>query len=475
MQIRIRDRYNVIAFAYPWRDHPIPGAVTPPGFPYYGSEWGERNPVTGRWVGKPQNTVEYGRKVLGWCKQYGIRYLAGYWSGHTGTLDTLQHFRDSLLGIPLSELGDVRLCYNFETSVGPARLEAAIMNGLADLANPRYARLTDANGQARPLIFMWGDTAAAWPAAFRDLVTRVRNHCVDVLRTPEPFIVPTQHLIHANRSEIFDSVDGFYRHSFALVPNTHRTTAEATPGTEAQWRLERDLVRGRVQPRTGLPLVYVPGTMPQFAKGEKGGPDYQRLGWVEAKSKAQVVELYRRMKPYAPMTSFRIVPTGIASLDVEIEMLVAATSFNEWPEASCLEPCWAEPVGDGVYRYGHDFLAALAETFGATAQTPRVLGPVWSSLVARWRKVGESPPRPQVPDAFDLLFASDGGFQVRQLSPSSELERGQVLDLDSNVLRLWSQTRRREDLLQVLLSNQGNRLALTNQANGFNQTFDRVA
>ncbi len=475
MQIRIRNRYNVIACAYPWRDHAISGGTTPPAFPSYWPEWGGRESPSKPWMSKPQNTPEYGREVLRWCKQYGVRHLAGYWSGHPDTLDTLRHFKDSLLGIPLSEFGDVRLCYNFETSVGPARLEAAIMNNIGDLRNERYTRITDANGQQRPLILMWGDTAGNWPAAFRDLVTRVRNHCVNVLRMPEPFILPTQHLIHANRPEIFESVDGFYRHSFALVPNTHRTTAEATPGTEAQWKLERDLVRGRVQPRTGLPLVYVPGVMPQFAKGDKGGDHYRRLGWVEAKNKGQVLELFRRMKPYAPMTSFRIVPTGIASLDVEIDMLVAVTSWAEWAEASCLEPCWAQPVGDGVYRYGHDFLEALAETFAPAAQAPISFGPVWASLVAQWRKVGESPSRPGVPDDFDLRFAEDGTFLATRPSPPGELERGQVLNVSGNLLRLWSHTRRREETLRVLVRDEGGQLSLINQEAGFNQTFERVA
>jgi hypothetical protein len=145
-----------------------------------------------------------------------------------------------LLVRQIPDLGNLRLAYMFgvlrytnpdrgfpETA---ADIIAKVREWALDMANrARYAYITDARGNSRPMLFCWGailnESAAA--AAFHSMVGTIRQIVKD--RTgATPFIVLSQHNALGPRFEkVTSSVDAFYQHEIA-TPDKRNAPAQST-------------------------------------------------------------------------------------------------------------------------------------------------------------------------------------------------------------------------------------------------------
>jgi len=101
--------------------------------------------------------------------------------------------------------------------------------------------------------------------------------------------------------------------------------------------------------------------------------------------------------------------------------------------------------------------------------TPERLG----RFLYHWTKVGESPPSP-VPDHFDLRFYADGSFLTFFNGPYRVAEHGEVRNLTSNRMELFSLERGELSIWTYSFLDSGRLLRIQRLSDGFQQDFRRT-
>ncbi|HEX7155309.1 MAG TPA: hypothetical protein VF618_27835 [Thermoanaerobaculia bacterium] len=361
-EIEVRTTWQVIVTSYQWLIHDTGVGPRQPAFGYQSGT---------RWVAKAQNTPEYGRYMAQLAKTYGIRMFSSYWTyEHNGLVMPLRNFNSSIGSLPMTELGPIRFIYMFDLVQFPlrwSRLQNAIIERKAEILGPKYTRLRDSRGVLRPIIMFWGDQANQAPAAFQTMIDNVRKAFAPV----EPYFITTQHGINSNDDRLIRSVDAFYEHSLYHNYNAQASpTAGPRPATldtktstdltvERIWKPHRAALQGKTNFHTGLPVMLMPGAMPQLELHD------QRRGFVQARNKADVEYMFAKSKQYAPVVSARRTD-GV----IELERWIVLTDFNEWVEGHTIEPCRRVPPEQSEtepynanHEYGDDFMEAFRDAY----------------------------------------------------------------------------------------------------------------
>lgn len=361
-EIEVRTTWQVIVTSYQWLVHDTGVGPRQPAFGYMSGT---------RWVAKAQNTPEYGRYMAQLAKTYGIRMFSSYWTyEHNGLVMPLRNFNSSIGSLPLTELGPIRFVYMFDLVQFPLRwehLREAIKERKNEILGPKYARLRDSRDVLRPIIMFWGHQANQAPGSFKTMIEQLRAAFAPV----EPYFIPTHHGIQSNSDDLIRSVDAFYEHSLY-----HHYDANANPATgprpaaldtrtstdltvERLWRPHRDALQGKTNSYTGLPVMFMPGAMPQIELND------HRRGIVYARSKADVEYMFAKSKQYAPTVWARRTADAI-----ELERWVVLTDFNEWAEGHTIEPCRRIPPEQSEnepynanHEYGDDFMQAFRDAY----------------------------------------------------------------------------------------------------------------
>lgn len=362
-EVEITTVHHVIACAYPWNNVAIPLSREA-----HGSQHGEMR--NGRWYRLPQNTRAYGLKVAGWCNEYNIRYLSGFWSGDPRR-PCLEHFESSLGVLSPQELGQLRLIYMFTLQASVDRIKEAVTSRAAALLGPTYARLMDSRGVSRIPIMFWGEESATNSVAFQRLLNELRAFFKE--RGGELFVITTHHILQSQDDRLLRSVDAVYRHE--CYHNIDReghnpaplNTAQSVAPTRQRWLANRQQLQGKTQSATGLPVYYFPGTMPSFWR-----PSSPERGKVVAQTRDQVRSMFVALRDDATTVCVR---SGTAGL--EIHKWAVLTSWNEWVENSTIEPCFVrsnrtpEEIASYGYDYGTDHLAQIRDIFKTTRRVLR--------------------------------------------------------------------------------------------------------
>lgn len=106
--LRVKYRYHVIGCGYPRYSRDTPADAVNARWPEFG--YWKNGVVGGTWMAKAQNTTEYGRRTLGFCRDNSIRILTGWWdiNDRAPLANTIAAFREiDLKNEPL------RLAYMF--------------------------------------------------------------------------------------------------------------------------------------------------------------------------------------------------------------------------------------------------------------------------------------------------------------------------------------------------------------------------
>ena len=376
--ILLTTRYNVIAASYPWITHEV-------GYgngPEHGSEHGRNPNLPGQtWVTLPQNTLEYGRKVVQWCHEAGIGYISGQWTKDFPTLDS---FLSSVGAVSDAEMGNLKMIFLFDLGPGLAFVKQAIMNYSPRMLSPRYARIEDANHAIRWPIMFWGGVPKTPPPVlgghdFRVMIDEVRQY----LRTNHninPYFIRSHHALRIGDQEIRRSVDAFYRHECAhnYDPNGHPaplTTSESAPRTVNEWNADKNVLNTgcggqrcvTFDPVSPLPVAYFTGAMPSLWRRSE-----VNRGKVICQNPRQAETMFEAIRSNSQTICTRVTAPG----KVTVDRWVVITSWAEWSEDTCIEPCHVRPGREpdspdslvNGYDYGHDFLQIIARRFRTTVQ-----------------------------------------------------------------------------------------------------------
>ncbi|HEX6085026.1 MAG TPA: hypothetical protein VF266_10910 [Thermoanaerobaculia bacterium] len=373
-EIEVRTTWQVIVTSYQWLTRDGPVGPRQPAFGYMSGS---------RWMAKAQNTPEYGRYMAQLARTYGIRMFSSYWTYESDSLVMpLRNFKSSIGSLPLSELGAVRFIYMFALDlfhVRWQRLQQVILDLKSEILGPKYTRLRDSRGVLRPVIMFWGDQANRAPREFQTMIANLRREFAPV----EPYFIMTQHGIHTNDDGFIRSLDAFYEHA---LHHNYSASANPTSGprpaaldtrtatdltVERQWKPLRAALQGKTNLHTGLPVLYMPGAMPQLELHD------QRRGIVYARSKADVEYMFAKSKQYAPVVWSR------RSGDVvELERWLVLTDFNEWVEGHTIEPCRRVPPEQSEtepynanHEYGDDFMEAFRDAYKPEVRVRLFPGP----------------------------------------------------------------------------------------------------
>jgi hypothetical protein len=390
--LRVKYRYHVIACGYPRYDRDTPADTVNARWPEFG--YWKNGVVGGTWMARAQNTTEYGRRTLGFCRDNSIRVLTGWWDINDQV--ALKNTQAAFNAIDLKN-EPLRLAFMFGAQnfknpgfygMPPKPLDSsvAIENMVRDHWAPaaanrdRYAWITDGAGQQRPLVMIWGDPSHARNEYADYLLNKIRP-LYRRIAGAEPFIVMAEHALFEENlaAKVYRGLDGVYQHQCWIDDSRAITTRESILGTERAFKdaLEklnrRDaLNRPVVRNWEGKPLVFFPGTMPQFREDRLPRPDPRYVlaaAPTEDQGRADVTAMFQLAKRYAPTLS---VTPGSGDCDVIVNKWVTLTSFNEWPEGSTIEPSvvrgrkyagsTADPRGS-TCDYGHDFLDIIRRLF----------------------------------------------------------------------------------------------------------------
>jgi hypothetical protein len=385
--LRVKYRYNVIACGYPRYNRDAPADGVNVRWP----EWGywQDGVVNGTWIARAQNTNAYGLRTLGFCRDNSIRILTGWWDIDDGVAldNTIAAFKDiNLKNEPL------RLAYmfgaqNFKNPAkdsGPVIAQRVQTQWAPAAANrDRYAWITDGARQDRPIVMIWGDpgtTAAGTPSVTRG-TRQYRDYLLNTIRPlyraatrAEPFIIMVNHALFPWNitDEVYKALDGVYNHACAFgIHGEPITTAQSAVLTEGIFNADLERMQS-LRNWEGKPLIYFPGTMPQFNEERLGRPNPRYVlaaAATEAQGLADVTNMFRQVKRYAPTVS--IVP-GSGDCDVIVNKWVTLSTFNEWPEGTTIEPSvvrgrkYQGSVNDPQHSpcdYGHDFLDAIRRLY----------------------------------------------------------------------------------------------------------------
>jgi len=385
--LRVKYRYNVIACGYPRYNRDAPADAVNARWP----EWGywQNGVVNGTWMARAQNTNAYGMRTLGFCRDNSIRILTGWWDIDDGIAleNTIAAFKDiNLKNEPL------RLAYmfgaqNFKNPAkdsGPA-IEKLVRDQWAPAAanRDRYAWITDGARQDRPIVMIWGDpgtTAAGTPSVtrgtkqYRDYLLNTIRPLYRVATHAEPFIIMVNHALFPWNitDKIYEALDGVYNHACAFgIHGEPITTAQSAVLTENIFNADLERMQS-LRNWEGKPLIYFPGTMPQFNEDRlpRANPRYVlAAAATEAQGLADVNNMFRQVKRYAPTVS--IVP-GSGDCDVIVNKWVTLSTFNEWPEGTTIEPSvvrgrkYQGSVNDPHHSpcdYGHDLLDVIRRLY----------------------------------------------------------------------------------------------------------------
>jgi hypothetical protein len=364
-EIEVRTTWKVVVTSFQWLSHD--------------TQIGPRSPVFGyqsgtRWMAKAQNTVEYGRYMNQLAKSYGIEIFSSYWTyeERPGLVMPLRNFNNSIGALPMAELGALRFVYMFDLVDFPRRwqrVQSAILERKSEILGPKYSRLRDSRDMLRPIIMFWGDQANSVPASYQTMIDNVRRDFNT--SGAEPYFIGTHHGIWSNDDRIIRSNDAFYEvslfHNYnaAVDPaigerppalDTH-TSTDLT--VNQWWNPQRAALQGKTNFKTGLPVVLMPGAMPQLELHD------HRRGIVYARNKADVAYMFAATKTYAPVVWARRSPDLI-----ELERWVVLTDFNEWVEGHTIEPCRRVPPEQSEnepynanHEYGDDFMEVFRDTY----------------------------------------------------------------------------------------------------------------
>jgi hypothetical protein len=187
----------------------------------------------------------------------------------------------------------------------------------------------------------------------------------------EPYFIMTHHGIQSNDDRLIRSCDAFYVNALYhnYDPNANPTTGPRPPAIdthtstdliiERQWKPFRTALQGKTNFHTGLPIVVMPGAMPQLELHD------MRRGIVYARNKADVEYMFAKTKQYAPTVWAKRTPDY-----VELERWIVLTDFNEWVEGHTIEPCRRIPPEqsetepyNAKHEYGDDFMEAFRDAY----------------------------------------------------------------------------------------------------------------
>lgn len=386
---RVKYVYHRIVCSYPRFGQDAPynapgiGGVRIPKSPEYSYQRG------GVWYIKSQAARDYGVNTVRLCNNYGVEVLTGWWDKYD--FHPWNHFSSSVRQV--ADLGNLRLAYMFgvlrytNPDRGFPETAGDIINKVREwvpeMANrARYAYITDAQGNSRPMLFCWGailnESAAA---TFQSMVGTIRQIVRD--RTgATPFIVASEHGALGPRFEkVTSSVDAFYEHGIAIPDKRNapaqyhvistrqsldgiRTSAYTLPGTRVMIDDANRYLAGKKSAATGLPVHFIAGCMPQF-NSDLVTDNYH--GVVKAGSKAEVQSMFEMVRDFAPTIS----TAGTDAALIEHKW-IAISTLAEWAEGTSIEPTIVRPGGTpgGAYNqygdYGSDFMDLLLSVFRET-------------------------------------------------------------------------------------------------------------
>jgi hypothetical protein len=344
--LRVKYRYHVIACGYPRYNRDAPADSVNARWP----EWGywQNGVVNGTWIARAQNTREYGLRTLGFCRDNSIRILTGWWDidDRVALENTIAAFN----GIDLKN-EPLRLAYMFgaQNFRNPRQDSAPAIEqmvrtqwALAAANRDRYAWITDGARQDRPIVMIWGDPSfARGTKQYRDYLLNTIRPLYRAATHAEPFIIMVNHALFPWNiaDEIYKALDGVYNHACAF--GTHGepiTTAQSAILTEQNIFIPDLLAMQSLRNWEGKPLIYFPGTMPQFDEDRLGrlNPRYVLAAAAsETQGLADVTKMFQQVKRYAPTVS---ITAGESDSDVVVNKWVTLSTFNEWPEGTTIEP-----------------------------------------------------------------------------------------------------------------------------------------
>lgn len=384
--LRVKYRYNVIACGYPRITRDTPADAICAHWP----EWGywKDGVVNGTWMARAQNTTEYGRRTLGLCRENGIRVLTGWWD-----INDRIPLESRLAAFQAIDLRNepLRLAFMFGAQnfknpnrdhrgnpldSGPAIAQMVRDQWAPAAANrDRYAWLTDGTGRSRPIVMIWGNPEfARGTTQYRDYLLNTIRPLYRAATRAEPFIIMVNHALFPwNISDrVYEALDGVYNHACAFGENNRPiTTRESVPRTQQIFESDLTAMRG-LRNWEGKPLVYFPGTMPQYNEDRLPRPNPRYVlaaADTEAQGRADATAMFQLVKRYAPTLS--ILPGG-EDCDLVVNKWVTVTSWEEWPEGSCIEPSLvrgrkylgstADPRRSPC-EYGRDFVDIIRTLF----------------------------------------------------------------------------------------------------------------
>ena len=384
--LRVKYRYHVIACGYPRYNRDMPADTINARWP----EWGywKNGVVNGTWMARAQNTREYGQRTLGFCRDNSIRILTGWWD--IDDRMTLENTIAAFNGIDLKNQ-PLRLAYmfgaqNFKSPcLDPHRnpldstavIAQMVQNQWAPAAanRDRYAWITDGARRDRPIVMIWGDPWFAGDTKqYRDYLLNTIRPLYRAATGAEPFIIMLNTaLVQRNiANEVYKGLDGIYNHGCAFSDNGQPiTTAQSAVLTERIFNNDLAAMES-LRNWDDKPLIYFPGTMPQFDEDrlDRPSPRYVLAAApTEAQGLADVTTMFRQVKRYAPTVSITM---GDGDCDVVVNKWVTLSTFNEWPEGATIEPSvvrgrkYEGSVADprnARCDYGHDFLDVIRRLY----------------------------------------------------------------------------------------------------------------
>jgi hypothetical protein len=364
----VRTLHHVIVCSYPWLGEPASFGSGPE----HGSQHGVAGDGGASWRTLPQNTPEYGRRMVAWLSARNVDIVTGFWSGDPAR-PCIEHFDASLGALPAAELGTLRLADMFALDPPLDAVELAIEGRGPRMMDARYARITDAAGAARVPIFLRGALGATGssgagprrPADFRGMIERLRALFASRLDGASPFFIGSHHLLSPPLDDVIGSLDAVYRDGCAQAydetghPAT-MSTAEAVTPTRAAWAADLAALEGKTAFASGLPVYYIVGSAPAAV-----GRDDPRRGAVVAQHKDQIALMFAALRDDA--RTLREARAGDGA--TEVHKWVALTSAADWAAQSAIEPClvradrsYREVTAWG-YDYGTDAIDLIGDLF----------------------------------------------------------------------------------------------------------------
>lgn len=360
----VRTTWNAIVTSFQWLSHDSEVGPRAPAFGY---------PSGAKWIAKAQNTPEYGRYMRDKARDYGIKIFSTYWTyeERPGIVAPINNFNRSIGSLSLAELGAVRFVYMFDLVDFGRRWQrvrdAIIVERRAEILGQKYARIRDSRGVLRPPIMFWGNQANDFPDQYKQMIDAVRANLNAA--GVEPYIIGTEHGLWTNDDRMIRSNDAFFE-----VALFHNYNANVDPATGTRppalntmdstnltvtnlWTPHRNTLKGKTTYKTGLPVAFLPGAMPQLELHD------HRRGIVYARNKADITYMFKKVREFSPVLWRKRVDDL-----VDLERWFVVTDFNEWVEGHTIEPCRRVPPEasenepyNANHEYGDDCMEAFRD------------------------------------------------------------------------------------------------------------------